>query len=202
MAETKQKPRKKQTQTAASTAGKKSSNDQPTPVPDYWLNKRQVCDSLGITATAFDKWKVEPTARQGNKNYYTVRSLLDNREEALVRKMQLERPAQSSDKLDPIHEGARLSKQRADKLELENEIARGKQLPIGIQGLVLSKIADRMAAALDAIPGKIKRKEPGLSASSLDLVRREIVKAQNAAADVSKYLDEIIDDLGIPATGD
>ncbi|WP_445362059.1 terminase small subunit (plasmid) [Microbulbifer sp. ANSA003] len=202
MAETKKKPLKKQTKTATSGTGKKSGNDQPTPVPDYWLNKRQVCDSLGITATAFDKWKVEPVSRTGNKNYYTARSLVDNREAALVRKMQLERPAQSDGKLDPIYEGARLSQQRADKLELENEIARGKQLPIGIQSLVLSKIADRMAAALDALPGKIKRKEPGLSASSLDSIRREIVKAQNAAADVSKYLDEIIDDLGIPATID
>ncbi|WP_444946592.1 hypothetical protein ACJJIP_07825 [Microbulbifer sp. VTAC004] len=62
MAETKQKPKKTTDSNGCLCRRKKAGNDQLTPVPDYWLNKRQVCDSLGITATAFDKWKVESTS--------------------------------------------------------------------------------------------------------------------------------------------
>ncbi|WP_444919302.1 terminase small subunit (plasmid) [Microbulbifer sp. CnH-101-G] len=203
MAETKQKPRKKQIQTAASTAGKKAGNDQPAPVPDYWLNKRQVCDSLGITATAFDKWKVEPVSRQGNKNYYTVRSLLDNREEALVRKMQLERPAQVAGDLDPMQEQARLSKERADQLALKNELARGETIPAESAALIFGKVGSEMASIFDSLEANIKRQVPSLTATELGYIKAERVKLQNLAASVPDRLEEFIDELiGGADTGD
>ncbi|WP_444891771.1 terminase small subunit (plasmid) [Microbulbifer sp. TRSA001] len=203
MVETKKKPLKKQTKTATSGTGKKSGNDQPPPVPDYWLNKRQVCDSLGITATAFDKWKVEPVSRTGNKNYYTARSLVDNREAALVRKMQLERPAQAAGTLDPMQQQARLSKERADQLALKNELARGETIPAESAALIFGKVGAEMASILDSLEANIKRQVPSLTATELGYIKAERVKLQNLAASVPDRLEELIDELiGGADTGD
>lgn len=202
MAETKRKPRKTQAKKQPAKPRKKVGNDQPSPtqVPDYWLNKRQVCDSLSITATAFDKWRVEPVARVGNSNYYDVRSLIDNRVDAALRKQQLERPTPDDyDGLNPVAEQARLAKEKADSQALKNQVARGELIPAGVAGVLFGKIGAMMASALDALPANIKRRVPSLTATDMEFIKAEIVRAQNAAADVDRHLDEFIDDIECPA---
>lgn len=198
MAETKQKARKKQTEKPAAKVGKKSGNDQPgaSEVPDYWLNKRQACESLGITSTAFDKWKVEPVARRGNSNYYDARSLVDNRVESALRRQQLERPdPMDGCELNPVAEQARLAKEKADAQSLKNQQARGELIPAEIAGPLFGKIASEMAAVLDALEANIKRRVPSLTATDMEFIKAERVRAQNAAAEVDRLLEELTDGL-------
>ena len=205
MTETNKKPRKKQAKKPAAAPSKKGANDQPSPpaVPDYWLNKRQVCESLGITATAFDKWKVEPVARVGNSNYYDARSLVDNRVDSVLRRQQLERPdADDGDGLNPVLEQARLAKEKADAQALKNNITRGELIPAEVAALLFGKVGGEMAAVLDALPANIKRRVPSLTATDMEFIKAEIVRAQNAAAEVERHLDEFIDDIGTADPGD
>ncbi|WP_299947754.1 terminase small subunit [uncultured Microbulbifer sp.] len=200
MVEKKQKPLKTKAKTHRDKAAKKPSNDQP----DYWLNKRQVCDSLGITATAFDKWKVAPVARVGNCNYYDLRSLVDNRIEAVLRRQQLEHPAPSSgEKLDPVQEHARLAKEKADDQALKNAKGRAEQIPAEAAALIFGRVAAEMAAILDSLEANIKRRVPSLTATELGFIKAERVRLQNLAASVGSRLEEFIDELiGAPEPGD
>ncbi|MCX2780416.1 terminase small subunit [Microbulbifer thermotolerans] len=178
-------------------------NEQPGTARDYWLNKRQVCESLGISTTAFDKWRVEPVARIGNCNYYDVRSIVDNRVDNALSRHTLERSSSASEGLDPAAEQARLAKERADSIALKNARARGELIPAEVAGLLFGKIGAEMAAVLDALPAKIKRRAPGLTATDLEFIKTEIVRAQNAAAEVDRYLDELIDEInGAADAGD
>lgn len=192
-----EKPRKKQVKKPAPKAAAKSKNDQPgTPdaVPDYWLNKRQVCDSLGITATAFDKWKVEPVARRGNRAYYDLRTILDNRREALLAQQALQVP-DDPDAPDPIREQAGLNREKRIAQALKNQVTRGELIPASVAGALFGRIAAEIGAVFDALPANIKRKVPSLTATDLEFIKQEAVRAQNAAAKVDRYLDELIDDI-------
>lgn len=176
---------------------------QPEAVRDYWLNKRQLCESLGISTTAFDKWRVEPVARVGNCNYYDVRSVVDNRVDNALSRHTLERSSSATEGLDPATEQARLAKERADSIALKNARARGELIPADVAGLLFGRIGAEMAAVLDALPAKIKRRAPGLTATDLEFIKTEIVRAQNAAAEIDRYLDELIDEIdGAADTGD
>lgn len=197
MAETKQKPRKKQPKKAPATPAKKAADHQP--VPDYWLNKRQACESFGITATAFDKWRVEPVARIGNSNYYDLRSLVDNRVDAALRRQQLERTSSGGSTADPIAEQARLARAKAEAQEMKNAVTRGELIPAAIAGELFGKLGSEMAAVLDSLPANIKRRVPSLTATDLEYIKAEIVRAQNSAAEVDRYLDEFADDIDTAA---
>ncbi|GAB2507178.1 terminase small subunit [Microbulbifer agarilyticus] len=206
MAETKRKPREKQSEKSTAATKKKASNSKqaaPADGRDSLLNQRQMCESLGITQPGFARWGVDPVLREGNRSFYDVRSVVDNRVAAALEKQRLERPEPLAEgELNPVIEQARLAKEKADAQALKNSVTRGELIPAEAVGLVVSKIATEMAAALDALPGQIKRFEPGLSATSLDKIKREIVRAQNAAAEVDRYLDEFVDAISVTNEGD
>ena len=206
MAETKPKARKKQAEKSSEKAPKKAANSKQTPpieVRDCLLNQRQMCESLNITPPGFNRWGVEPALRVGNQSFYSVRDVVDNRVAAALEKQRLERPpADDGDGLNPVAEQARLAKEKADAQALKNSVTRGELIPAEVVGLVISKIAGEMAAALDALPGQIKREEPGLSATSVEKIKRLIVAAQNSAAEADRYLDEFVDDISAADQGD
>ncbi|WP_160153334.1 terminase small subunit [Microbulbifer sp. ALW1] len=206
MAESKRKARKKQSETLAEKVGKKSGNTKqtaPSEVRDCLLNQRQMCESLSVTAPGFARWGVEPTERVGNQAFYSVRDVVDNRVAAALDRQKLERPdPDDGDGLNPVLEQARLAKERADGLALKNKQARGELIPVEIAGPLFGKIASEMAAVLDALEAKIKRRVPSLTATDMEFIKAERVRAQNAAADVDRLLDELLDEIiGAADTG-
>jgi Phage DNA packaging protein Nu1. len=48
----------------------------------------------------------------------------------------------------------------------------------------LSSICSQIGAALETLPAKLKRRLPQLNAADIELIRKEIAKARNAAAAV------------------
>ncbi len=54
----------------------------------FWLNKKSMADSLGISTQAFDKWGVEPIAKIGREAFYDAKSVLENRLQHQDRKQQ------------------------------------------------------------------------------------------------------------------
>ena len=105
---------------------------------------------------------------------------LDNAEESLNRE----------------HEQARLAKANADGRELDNAVKRGELAPVEIISKVLSQTTSQIAAILDSIPQQVKRRVPSLSATDMEVIKKEIIKIQNSASEieVEKKIAELIRD--------
>ncbi len=103
----------------------------------------------------------------------------------------------SEESIDAEREMARLTKERADKLAMENEQTRGDLIPAEVATMLFAALATDMAAVLDNLPAKIKRQIPGIASSDMEMVKREIVRAQNEASEIDQKLTKILDDLDL-----
>lgn len=91
---------------------------------------------------------------------------------------------------DLRNERLRLTRVQADSIELKNEIARGEVAPIELLTYTLSNASTQIAAILGSVPLNIKRQIPRLTATEIETIKREIVKAQNAAAHIEINFDD------------
>jgi len=90
-------------------------------------------------------------------------------------------------------ERARLTKAQAEGQEIKNAVLRRELAPVDALEWVLSKTAGQISAQLDAIPMRVKRRDPKLKVKQIELITREIVNCQNACANLSLDLDEYDD---------
>lgn len=102
--------------------------------------------------------------------------------------------------LDLATERARLAKEQADKVAMQNAVTRGELAPAYLIEEVLSKAGAKVAGILDAIPGQVRRMAPELPGTVVEVVAREIAKARNVAAAVSLQDLEVeaLDDDDVP----
>lgn len=91
----------------------------------------------------------------------------------------------ASGDLDLAAERARLAKEQADRISMQNAVTRGELAPAYLIEEVLAKAGSRAAKILDTIPGMIRRRVSGLSSDDIASISREIAKARNIAAAVS-----------------
>lgn len=103
----------------------------------------------------------------------------------------------ASGDLDLATERARLAKEQADKIAMQNAQARRELAPVVLITEVLAKAGTRVAGILEAIPGQVKRRLPDLPATEIEAIQREIAKARNICAAIR--LDDLDDD---PADSD
>lgn len=82
-------------------------------------------------------------------------------------------------------ERARLAREQADKIAMQNAVTRGELAPVALIEEVLTKAASKVAGVLDAIPGMIRRRVPQLTADDIDLIAGEVAKARNTVAAMS-----------------
>ncbi|WP_169792295.1 terminase small subunit [Pseudohongiella spirulinae] len=143
--------------------------------------------SLGISTQAFDKWGVEPVARQGREAYFTMRDILDNR----LAHVEARRSSSGADDDDYDAQRTRLTKEQADKLEMENAVTRREQAPVELLEWALAELSQRISAILGAVPSKIKKRVPSLTSTEMTNINREIIKAQNAASKVELPWDKL-----------
>lgn len=161
----------------------------------HWLNHDQMSKSCGISPQAFRAWGVEPVAKQPPYVYYTVEGVLTNRlEHQAARLERIGKPA--SDEERELAEGnakLRLTLAQAEGQELKNAQLRKELAPVDMLEWVVGKAGAQISAILDAIPLQLKKRNPKLTATDLETIRREIVKAQNTAAHLTVDLDEYYD---------
>jgi phage terminase Nu1 subunit (DNA packaging protein) len=74
--------------------------------------------------------------------------------------------------------------------ELKEQQIRRELAPVDALEWVLSKTAAQIAAQLDAIPMRVKRRDKTLTVKQVELVSREIIRCQNACANLTLDLDE------------
>jgi phage terminase Nu1 subunit (DNA packaging protein) len=100
-------------------------------------------------------------------------------------------PSGDTNGINTDWQDARLSKMKADKMEIELLKLLGQVAPIE---MILALSADKgamVASILDGIPAKISRAVPELPKSRLAIIEQEITKARNEATqpiDLEPYL--------------
>ena len=161
---------------------KKTTAPSPKKEP-HWLNKKQMAASCNISTQAFDKWGVQPVSRIGRESFYTVSDVLLNREQKLLDQMGgHNNPEGDQEFIDKDFEYARKLRADADAQEMKNAVTRRELAPVDLLEWALASIAEQINSILDSIPLKLKKRVPHLKAAELEIAKREIIKAQNAAS--------------------
>lgn len=91
-------------------------------------------------------------------------------------------------------ERARLAREQADKVAMQNARMRRELAPVGLLEASLASMSRQIAAVLEAIPVLVKRRLPDIKQEALDAIAEEVVKARNMAA--AARLDIAQDDDG------
>lgn len=97
-------------------------------------------------------------------------------------------------------ERTRLAAEQADRIAMQNAIARKEYAPVALIESVLAKVGRQIAGILETIPVQLKRRTD-VSQQQLDLITSEIIKARNLAADI-RIQDEDRDDGNALESGD
>lgn len=121
------------------------------------------------------EWGID--SREISLSAWRIRYLRHLREQAAGR-------AAAGD-LDLAVERARLAKEQADRIAMQNAVTRKELAPAHLIEEVLARAGARAAKLLDTIPGELRRRAASLTADDLSTVAGVIVKARNIAAAVS-----------------
>ncbi len=157
------------------------------------LNKTDLCKSLNISGTAFDKWQVEPYKKEGRQTFFTVADVVANR---------VAHERQKYVKLDPDedventidYQRFRLTKAQAYGQELKNEKESKKSIDTEFGTFALIKIVAQIAPQLDKIPHEIKKKNPEIEQHILDLIKSIVIKNQNVVANFADDIEDLLDE--------
>lgn len=80
---------------------------------------------------------------------------------------------------------ARLAREQADRVAMENAVTRKELAPIGVLEFVLAKMAGEVASVLQAIVPRVKRRVPEIAPAALQVLEDELIKARTRAASMS-----------------
>lgn len=82
-------------------------------------------------------------------------------------------------------ERARLAREQADRIAMQNAERRGELAPANGIEQVLARVGARVGRLLETIPGELRRRLPDMTAEDADAVTRIVNKARNLAAGMS-----------------
>ncbi len=143
--------------------------------PKLIFKKKEVAEIFSVSTETIGKWMTKgltPFEKEGRKLNFYLPDVIQWREGT----------APEKGKLDLQEERARLAKEQADGQELKNAVTRREQAPAKLLEFALANLSEQICSILDSIPMKVKQKVPSFKASELDIIKREITKAQKAAS--------------------
>lgn len=121
------------------------------------------------------EWAID--SREVSLVAWRVRYLRQLREQAAGR-------AAAGD-LDLASERARLAKEQADRISMQNAVTRKELAPAELIEEILTRTGAKAARLLDTIPGELKRRAPQLTADDISAIAGVIAKVRNLAAAIS-----------------
>ena len=167
----------------------------------FTLDKKEVCyllDKTEKTITTYQKLEDDPlpifrkAERKGQENEYDPRAILQWK----IRKELNAVIEIDGEKLNLDEQRARLAKEQSENVKLKNAEKRRELAPINFIEWALGQTCAQISAILESLPLKIKRRVPKLSATDIELIRKEIIKAQNTASKITVDLDVFRDEAG------
>jgi phage terminase Nu1 subunit (DNA packaging protein) len=205
---TKKKVAKKKA--AKKKAARKPATTEDFKVEPHWLNKGQMAKALGISVQAFDKWEVQPVARRHKygEAFYSVGDVVEFAEERARAQERKRWEKYVSDEVsltdfNPVEVEAkqlladlRLTEAKAEGQELRNQVAQRLQAPVEMVTWALAQIGAQISAALDPLPSKIKHRLPELTTAEVHLIKEEVAKCKNIAAEARIDWDEYDPEAG------
>ncbi len=84
--------------------------------------------------------------------------------------------------LDLAGERARLAKEQADKIAMQNAERRGELAPVAAMEMVLANVGTKVGRILDTIPAMVRRRVPGVDSKTIEAIEADIAKCRNQAA--------------------
>lgn len=87
--------------------------------------------------------------------------------------------------LDLATERARLAKEQADKVAMQNAERRGEVAPVAAMEMVLANVGAKVGKILDTIPGLVRRRVPGIGSDVIEAISADIAKCRNMAASMT-----------------
>lgn len=93
--------------------------------------------------------------------------------------------------LDLAQERARLAREQADKVAMQNAITRREHAPVEVLELVIGSVGRQVSERLEALIPMLKKRCPHLTVEDLEIIQGEIAKARNLAAGMQIDLDEL-----------
>lgn len=178
---------------------------------DALLNGRQCAESIGISQTAFQNWKIPHAGTSGRQKLYALKDVLAVHRERVRRELEREirreveadlggrtdvpvNPAEVKLRLD--QERVRLTQAQADGQELKNEIARHEVAPFDFITYVLGRTANEIAGVMDGLPVELMRKL-NLTPKEVEKVKGVTALAADAIANLGDetYLGEALDEF-------
>lgn len=87
--------------------------------------------------------------------------------------------------LDLASERARLAKEQADKIAMQNAERRGELAPVSAMEMVLAMVGAKVGKILDTIPGQVRRRVPGIGSEVIEAIATDIAKCRNMAASMT-----------------
>lgn len=94
--------------------------------------------------------------------------------------------------LDLLAERARLAKEQADRIALQNAVTRKQYAPVEILAIALSGAAAQIGVIFDGLLGKIRIAVPDLPARAIEIIAAEHARARNSLADLR--IEKLIED--------
>jgi phage terminase Nu1 subunit (DNA packaging protein) len=166
--------------------------------PSLLFNQKTTASLIGISTQAFSKWGVSPDERRGREAFYfwpkvyelaIKRKLapLESENESLRDELKVASTskAESNDEIDPKYEAAREHRARADKIEIENALARGSLVTTQHMAEAMSKGLQAIRARLRAAGSKVA---PLANPGNPKLAREHIDREHNEClADLADF---------------
>jgi len=154
------------------------------------ITKQQVAQILDCdvrTVTTYQNQQIDPLpmlskGKRGTQNIYDAVAI---HRWDLRRQSQKESKEDEANELLPLDfEKWRKTKADADAQEMKNLITKREQAPVVLLEFAISNFSEQAKSLFESIPLKVKKKLPHLRASEIEMVKREIVKIQNAATKI------------------
>jgi len=126
-----------------------------------------------VTGKAYNTLKrllvgLEPVAKDGRTLYFDA--------PAALAKIYQAKEEQEKDRLDRL---------RADQIEFDLAVKRGEYAPIEAVKYAIGDMSGQVNAIFEGIPKRIKQSMPSLRAREMKILERELVKAENAIAEIN-----------------
>ncbi|WP_374481331.1 terminase small subunit [Zoogloea sp.] len=84
-----------------------------------------------------------------------------------------------------VAERARLAKEQADRLAMQNAISRRELAPRPLLESILVKSGRRAASILNTIPGQVQKRLPMLTSVDVEAIAREVAKASHIVSSMT-----------------
>lgn len=99
--------------------------------------------------------------------------------------------AADGEDLDLSAERARLAKEQADRVSMENAVTRRELIPVSVLTVALARVSAQVAARLDGVPGRLRIRMRDWEQSDFDAIEEEIAAARNLAATVNIEAEDL-----------